>query len=151
MEPHGNSHLKEQSANGIQQHIMKTAGSRRDKTLVKFIKAPGGESSQQSQSGPENSPSLGCRKSGAPGEERKRTEKSVTAKMRGLADQEMNLLKPVFRNCSKQGLQDFFQNTPGVLGGKHVSGEHGQHAEPDERRNPRQEFSRRCSGRLLVN
>ena len=115
---------------------MKAAGARGHKTLVKFVEASGGEGRQQSQGSPEKSPSRGRWKSGAPGEKGKRTEQTVAEKMRGLADQEMNLLEPVFRDIPKERMQDFFKNAAGVLGGKHVSREKRQHAEPNERRNP---------------
>ncbi len=115
---------------------MKAAGARGHKALVKFVEASGGKSSEQSQGSPEKTPSPGRRESGAPGEEGKRTEQAIAEKMRGLADQEMNLLKPVLRDISKERMQDLFKNAAGVLGGKHVSGEKRQHAEPDERRNP---------------
>ncbi len=61
----------------------------------------------------------------------------------------MNLHEPVFRNISKDRMQDLLKNAAGVLGGKHVSGEKRQHAEPDERGNPRQQFARGCYRSLV--
>ena len=48
----------------------------------------------------------------------------------------MNLLEPVLGDISKERMDDLLKDAAGVLGGKQVSGEKRQHAEPDERRNP---------------
>ena len=136
MEPHSNAYLEEQATHGIKQNVMKAAGARGDKALVKLVEASGGEGGKQSQSCPEDAPSPGRGKSGAPGEEGKRTEQPIAEKMRRLADQEMNLHEPVVRNIPKERMQDLLKNAAGVFGGKHVNGKKRQHAEPDERRNP---------------
>lgn len=128
IQPHGDYYLEEQSADSIQHHIMKAAGARGYKALVKFVEAAACERSQQSQGSPEQTPAPGRGESGAPGEKRKRAEQAIAAKMSGLTNQEMNLLEPLFGDRPKQRLQNFRQDAASVFGRKHVTREHGQHA-----------------------
>ena len=70
--------------------------------------------------------------------------------MRGFANKKMDCLKLLSGEPGKERIQNFCQYAAGMLGGKQISGEHGQHAKPENGGKPRLKLAGSCRS-LLIN
>ncbi len=138
-DPNSNHYLEEHSSGHVQHNVMPASRPRRNKRLVKFIQTRGQQGGCQGQSTPAPSPPSRLHESSTPGEEREQAEHPITAKVSGLADQKMDLLKAVMGNWPVDKTDDLHQDHPGVRGREKISRESGQQAQPEERREPDQQ------------
>src|SRR5262244_2212714 len=97
---------------------------------MEFVQAGGQQREQQRQFEPAEAPSPRSRQSGAPGKEREHAQQSVAHEVNGLANQIMDHPETVAKDPAEQRIKDLRQDPGGMLGGKNVSGEQGQDAEP---------------------